>query len=452
MEQIELNLGPPQRHYTVSELTADLRLLFDDHFSGIWVSGEISGCKASPSGHVYFTLKDESAQMQCVCYRGDLRYLRFKPKDGVEVMARGRLDLYEQRGNLQFIVQALEPQGHGALQVAFEQLKKKLSEEGLFEAARKRPLPKLPERIGVVTSPTGAVIQDILRVLHRRFPGRHVRIYPAQVQGEGSAEQVCRGLRYFSESGWAEVVILARGGGSLEDLWTFNEEAVARAIAASSIPVISAIGHETDFTIADFVADLRAPTPSVAAEMAVPTLGEMTERIAAAERHALQSMRYRIANNGRRLHRVGVDRTHTLAVRMINRFSQRIDEAEFRLREQMRNAVERRRRKLADLERQLRSQDIRLRLSTAHARLADLNRAACRFIERRLDAARRRHATETAHLTQLSPLRILERGYAIVQTRDGTLVKSPAIAPIGTGLRVRLAHGELAAVVTENSE
>src|SRR5262249_24065689 len=205
--------------------------------------------KQAPSGHYYFTLKDEEAQLKCVCFRSSARYLRFKPQDGIAVLARGRMDVYAGRGEYQLIVEALEPQGHGALQFAFEQLKKKLAMEGLFEASRKRALPKYPARIGIVTSPAGAVVQDILNILSRRFPGLHLRIYPALVQGEGSVEQVCRGIEYFSRSEWAQVVIVARGGGSLEDLWTFNEEAVARAIAACSVPVISAVGHETDFTI-----------------------------------------------------------------------------------------------------------------------------------------------------------------------------------------------------------
>src|SRR5580658_1566573 len=251
-------------------------------FTDIWISGEISGTKVPGSGHYYFTLKDDAAQLRCVCYKTTARYLKFKPQDGIAVLARGRIDVYDARGEVQFVVEALEPQGHGALQLAFEQLKKKLAVEGLFEASRKRPLPALPERIGIVTSPTGAVIRDILQILDRRFPGRHLRIYPAQVQGEGSVEQVTAGIQYFSRSGWAEVVIVARGGGSLEDLWTFNEERVARAIVACSVPVISAVGHETDFTIADFVADLRAPTPSAAAEMVICTRQSLVERLDAA--------------------------------------------------------------------------------------------------------------------------------------------------------------------------
>src|SRR6201984_939396 len=260
-----------------------MRALLMEHFSDIWVAGEISGTRLPSSGHYYFTLKDEFAQIRCVCYKMTARYLKFKPQDGVAVLARGRIDLYDARGEVQLVVEAIEPQGYGALQLAFEQLKKKLEAEGLFDRARKRPLPALPERIGIVTSPTGAVIRDMLHILERRCPGRHIRLYPAQVQGEGAAEQVTAGIEYFSVSGWAEVVIVARGGGSLEDLWAFNEEGVARAIAGCAVPVISAVGHETDFTIADFVADLRAPTPSAAAEMVSATRQSVLDRLSGCE-------------------------------------------------------------------------------------------------------------------------------------------------------------------------
>jgi exodeoxyribonuclease VII large subunit len=242
MEQMALAWGPTRKTFTVAELSARIRDLLGSEFDDIWVAGEISGSRTPASGHCYFTLKDREAQVRCVCYRTSLRYLKFKPRDGVAVLARGRIDVYEARGEYQLLVEALEPQGHGALQFAFEQLKKKLAMEGLFDAGRKRGIPRLPRRIGIVTSPTGAVIGDMTQILSRRFPGLHIRLYPALVQGEGSIEAVVRGIQYFSDNKWADVLIVARGGGSLEDLWTFNEEAVARAIAASSVPVISAVG------------------------------------------------------------------------------------------------------------------------------------------------------------------------------------------------------------------
>src|SRR5688572_20877459 len=295
MQQTLLDLEPARRLYTVSELNARIRALLDQEFGDVWVSGEISGVRLAPSGHYYFTLKDGESQVKCACFRMSARYLKFKPADGVAVVARGRLDVYDARGEYQLLVEHLEPRGYGALQLAFEQLKKKLGAEGLFDMGRKRPLPRFPQRIGIVTSPAGAVIQDLLNILSRRFPGLHIRLYPAQVQGEGASDQLCRGLRWFSQSGWAEVVILARGGGSLEDLWTFNEESVARAIAESSVPVISAVGHETDFTIADFVSDLRASTPSAAAELVICTREQLLDSIAGCRRALDQQLRYRLS-------------------------------------------------------------------------------------------------------------------------------------------------------------
>ena len=346
MEQfaLEFDLTPERRIYSVSELNAAIRAMLDAEFRDIWVSGEISGLKLASSGHYYFTLKERDAQLKCVAFRSAHRYWKFRPADGLAVLARGRIDVYEVRGEYQLQVELLEPQGLGALQLAFEQLKKKLAAEGLFAAERKRRLPRFPRRIGIVTSPRGAAIADMIHILSRRFPGLAIRLYPALVQGAGSVEEVCRGIEYFSRSGWAEVVIVGRGGGSLEDLWTFNEEAVARAIAACSVPVVSAVGHETDVTIADFVADLRAPTPSAAAELVVPTRVSVVDRIAAAESKALQAVRYRLAMLDRRLRQQGVDRALGVLHRRIGRGLQRVDEQEYRLRERLRSIFDARER------------------------------------------------------------------------------------------------------------
>src|SRR5580704_8646267 len=302
MEQFALSFIPERRIFTLRELSDGIRGALDKSFANIWVSGEISGTKLVPSGHCYFTLKDSDAQIKCVCWKLSYWRLKFKPKDGVQVLVRGRVYIYELRSEYQFVVEAIEPQGHGALQLAFEQLKQKLLADGLFEVARKRPLPRFPSRIGIVASPKGAVIRDFIEIISRRFPGLHVRLFPARVQGAGSVEDICRGLEYFGASGWAQITVIARGGGSLEDLWTFNEEVVARAIAASPIPVVSAIGHETDITIADFVADLRAPTPSAAAEMIVCTRQELLDRVATTRARLIQLARYRLVMLARRLH------------------------------------------------------------------------------------------------------------------------------------------------------
>jgi exodeoxyribonuclease VII large subunit len=396
MEQLGLNWEPERRILTVGQLTGIVREMLGEAFGDVWVAGEISGVRLAGSGHYYFTLKDENAQLRAVAFRNAARALRFKPQDGMAVLARGHIDVYEARGEYQLIVEAIEPQGLGALQLAFEQLKKKLAEEGLFSQARKRTLPRLPQRIGVVTSPTGAVIRDILHVLGRRFPGLHIRLYPALVQGEGSVDEIVRGIRYFSESGWADVVIVARGGGSLEDLWTFNEEAVARAIAACAVPVISAIGHETDFTIADFVADLRAPTPSAAAEMVICTRQELLDRIQASLGRMRQSLRLRLGEARRRL--------QATTSRIMRR-------------------------------------DVRLRLARSWQRIDASDARMAELMRARMARERGRVDLANAHLTQLSPLKILDRGYAIVQTGAGLILKDPADSPPGTALLIRLARG-----------
>jgi exodeoxyribonuclease VII large subunit len=439
---------PVYRLYTVAELNAGIRATLDKNFTDIRVAGEISGVRLAASGHYYFALKDGDSQIRCACFRMTARYLKFKPQDGIQVIARGRIDVYEARGEYQLLVDFLEPQGHGALQIAFEQLKKKLLAEGLFESSRKRPLPQLPWRIGIVTSPAGAVIQDMINVLGRRFPGLHIRLYPALVQGEGSVKEVCRGIRYFSESEWADVVIVARGGGSLEDLWTFNEEEIARTIAACSIPVISAIGHETDFTIADFVADLRAPTPSAAAELVICTREQLLDQISGRRKALDQILRYRLSISARRLHALGVERATTVVHRMAGRYFQRIDELDRCHADLVRRKLRDCRVRFAEAEARLRRMDLRLRFIEIRRRMQALDHAACTAIALRLSRSRARLDPAAAELMQLSPLRILDRGYAILHDRSGQLVKDAADAPPGTDLRIRLAKGLLTATAT----
>jgi exodeoxyribonuclease VII large subunit len=443
--QIPLDLAPARKLYSVSELNAHIRAVIDAEIGQVWVAGEISGVRLAPSGHYYFTLKDGDSQIRCACFRMTARYLKFKPQDGIAVVARGRVDVYEARGEYQLLVDSIEPRGHGALQLAFEQLKKKLLAEGLFETARKRPLPKLPRRIGIVTSPSGAVIKDVLNILERRFPGLHVRLYPALVQGEGSVEQVCRGLRYFSGSGWAEVVILARGGGSLEDLWTFNEEAVARAIAESKVAVISAVGHETDFSIADFVADLRAPTPSAAAELVVCTREQVTEQIAALCKAAEQTIRYRVTVGARRLHSQGIDRATAVIQRMIGRSFQRVDELQRCAQDHMRRRLRDVQGRRDGLDQRLRRTDLRVRFAEAGRRLDSLRHAAHAAIRRTVTGARAKFEPLTSELAQLSPLRVLDRGYAVVQDTAGHVVRDAAEVKAGDALQIRLSKGTVTA-------
>jgi exodeoxyribonuclease VII large subunit len=443
LEQDTLDLFPQRQVFTVAEVNAAIRALLDENFQDIWISGEISGCKVSTSGHCYFTLKERESQISAVCYRSSFRYLRFKPQDGMHVIARGRLDLYEQRGQYQFLVETIEPHGQGALQLAFEQLKKKLAAEGLFDADRKRPLPRFPMRIGIVTSPTGAVISDFLDIIGRRFPGVHVRLYPAQVQGAGAVGEVRRGIEYFSQSGWAEVLVVARGGGSLEDLWTFNEEAVARAIAACAVPVISAIGHETDFTIADFVADMRAPTPSAAAELVICTRQELLDRIAGLEHKVAQSVRYRLAMLEKRLRQQGIERALSVLHRNIGKRLQQMDDIEFRMRDLLRRELESRRKRGEELERRLRVFDLRPRLANDRRRMEAAVAGAVHAIRMRLAERRWELEQREGKLQQLSPLKVLERGYAIVSTPEGAILKEPL--PAGSLLEIRLAKGRMPA-------
>ncbi len=451
MEQTTLNWEPERRTLTVTELTRTIRDLLGAEFPDIWVAGEVSGARLAPSGHYYFTLKDTDAQLRCACFRGAVRHLRAKPKDGMAVLARGRIDVYAPRGDYQLLVEALEPQGEGALRLAFEELKRKLESEGLFAQERKRPLPRMPHRIGIVTSPSGAAIRDIIHVLGRRFPGIHIRLYPALVQGEGSREEVVEGIGELGGSGWPDLLIVGRGGGSLEDLWTFNEEDVARAIAACPVPVVSAVGHETDFTIADFVADLRAPTPSAAAEMVVPERRVMVERVAIVRRKIQQAARYRLSRARNRLHESGTERASIIFGRRIAGRLQQVDDLDYRLRQRSRAFIGTALRRSHDLEVRLGRQDLLLRLARGRAQLEKADARSAELIRSRLATARSRLVPLTAQLEQMSPLRILERGYAIVHDTDGRAVREAILAPEGSAVAIRLWRGRLQATVTQSS-
>jgi exodeoxyribonuclease VII large subunit len=449
VEQYALGFIPERRIYSLRELSDGIRAALDRGFANIWVSGEISGTRVIPSGHCYFTLKDSDAQIKCVCWKLSYWRLKFKPKDGVEVLVRGRVDIYEQRSEYQFVVEAIEPQGHGALQIAFEQLKQKLLTDGLFEASRKRKLPRFPSRIGIVTSPEGAVIRDFVKVLSRRFPGLHLRIFPVRVQGAGSVEEVCRGLKFFGTTAWAQIVVIARGGGSLEDLWTFNEEMVARAIAASPVPVVSAIGHETDVTIADFVADLRAPTPSAAAEMIVCTRQELLDRIDGCRRQAHRAIRYRLAVLARRLHDQAIERAQALLHRSLARRTQRVDDATERLRAAVRRQIAGRERRRRGLEEQLRYFDLRPRLRRDRERLNESAAQMAAVMRLQLSRRRQRFETLSTKLVQLDPRLVLSRGYAIVLNDRTGIVREAADAPVGSEVEILLARDALKARITE---
>ncbi|MDZ7638716.1 MAG: exodeoxyribonuclease VII large subunit [Bryobacterales bacterium] len=439
---------PMERRYSVRQLTREIADLLSVEFTDIWVEGEISDVKLSRQGHFYFTLKDGDATLQCACFRGTARLLRFRPEDGMAVAARGRIDVYEARGQYQFIVETLEPKGLGALQLAFEQLKIKLAAEGLFAPERKRPLPLLPRRIGIVTSSTGAAVQDILQILSRRFPGLSIRIYPSLVQGDGAPEQISAGLAWFSENPWAEVVIVGRGGGSLEDLWSFNTEVVARAIAASAVPVVSAVGHETDFTIADFVADLRAPTPSAAAELVVPNRADLQAAAASLERRLRHAEDIVVLRKRRRLESAGTQRVETLLHRRLSAGAQRLDDLDFRLRDAARETVGEARQVFEGSLARLSRLDFRLKLAQVRGRLEEQEGRLLNLSRRTLIERQHTLALLRSRLDSLSPIGILGRGYALVRNADGVLVRDAAMLQKGDPLQLRFSVGSADATVS----
>ena len=501
MSQIPLNLVPERKLYTVAELSLAVKDLLETGFPDVWVTGEVSNFRSAASGHYYFTLKDASAQLRAVCFRNQARYLKFKPQDGLSVIARGRLSVYEARGEYQLYVEYLEPEGVGALQLAFEQLKKKLAAEGLFDQARKKPLPVLPCAIGVVTSSGGAAIRDILRVINRRFPNMNVFLYPATVQGSSAAAEIAEGIEFFNRNPVVDVMIVGRGGGSLEDLWPFNEEIVARAIAASGIPVISAVGHETDFTISDFVADHRAPTPSAAAEVAVHRKEDFLAEITNRARQMGQNIRLRISEARASLTELRMHRAfHQFPARVLER-SQGIDESVAAMERLLRGRMDTARRRLLELTAQLlrfeprrllevrwvqiqqrKSQlgriesemsmligeclhasreawmrafagvtrydlrgNLQLRLAAVHEREMGIHGSMGRI----LTARRHRMEHYQSLLDERSPLTVLNRGYSITRDAQSKIVRDTGQVEVGDELSIRLARGELGTRVHE---
>ena len=449
LSQIALNLIPERKIFTVSELSLALKSLLESKFPDVWVTGEVSNFRAAASGHFYFTLKDASAQLKAVCFRNQARYLKFKPRDGLSVIARGRLSVYEARGEYQIYVEYLEPAGVGALQLAFEQLKQKLAAEGLFDLARKKPLPVLPRAIGIVTSPDGAAVRDILRVLKRRFPNMNVLLYPAKVQGEEAAAEIVEGIEYFNRHDLVDVLIVGRGGGSLEDLWPFNEESVARAIAASGLPVISAVGHETDFTIADFVADLRAPTPSAAAELVVHRREDFLAEIEDRVRRMAQSLRLKLAEAREQLTQL---RLHQVFQRLITRVverSQRIDDLTAELNRLMRDKLANSRHAWLEASAGIARFDFRKLLGLKQAALENQQRRFAAEFRHLVIEKQNRLKQLDALLRERSPLTILARGYSITRDSAGAIVRDAAQVAIGDEISTRLARGELEARVVD---
>jgi len=447
MTQFPLNLAPARQIWSVSELTARIRDLLEGEFHDLWIEGEVSNCREAQSGHLYFTLKDARAQIRCVCFRNQYRLLKFRPEDGLHVTVRGSVSVFEHRGEYQIYIEHIEPVGLGALQLAFEQLKQRLETEGLFDPARKKPLPVLPRRIGLVTSPTGAAVRDILRILRRRFPNLHVILYPVRVQGEGAAEDIVQAVRFFNRARMVDVLILARGGGSLEDLWAFNEESVARGIGASEIPIITGVGHETDFTIADFVADLRAPTPSAAAEIVVRTRQEFDQHIAQLRQRLAQRIRYLLLEWRNQAQELAAHRGFRWLEDLVRQRRQQVDELVGRLGEVLERRLEQARQQFTVAETRLASFDLRGRIQTLRGRLGQRIEDLRVRMERFFVGKRRRWEALVLQLDERSPLRLLERGYAIAYDAAGHVLRTVDQVAIGDEIAVQLARGRLAAEV-----
>ncbi len=457
-DQLGFQFRPPERRvWTVRALVSAVRSHIESEYSDCWVEGEISNLRIPDSGHLYFTLKEESAQIRVVMFRSSAKLLRFRPENGLHVTVRGRITVYEDRGELQISAEFMEPKGAGALQLAFEQLKARLQAEGLFEASRKKPIPPLPQRIGIITSPQGAALRDILNILARRHHSANVLIYPAQVQGDSAPGEVMAGLRHFHQQlrhqdsrrgGAVEVIIIARGGGSAEDLAGFNHEGLARAVADSKIPVISAIGHETDFTIVDFVADLRAPTPSAAAELVIRSRQEIEAQAEDLYRRLEHGLRYRLLMARQELTERAQHGAFARMMDGIHRRQQKLDEQRFLLEKAERQLLERCHRRCENVFAAVRHYDARRRLANVRqqleAQVANLTSAA----HRRLLECRGALERQTATLEALSPVAILNRGYALVFDAKGRLLKDAARLKAGDEVSARLARGRVRARVT----
>jgi len=443
--------GGTRRIWTVSELNSAVGELLEEAFPRVWVEGEISNWKVYGSGHAYFSLKDDGGQIAAVLFRAAAKNFRFEPRDGLAALVAGRVSLYAQRGQYQLIVEELEPRGKGALQLAFEQLKEKLQQEGLFEAARKRPLPALPRTVGVVTSPSGAVIRDIITVLGRRFAGVRVLLNPVRVQGEGAAAEIAAAIAELSRRGDVDVIIVGRGGGSMEDLWAFNEEVVARAIAASPVPVISAVGHETDFTIADFVADLRAPTPSAAAELVVQSKDALEARVTALDRQVRAAFESRLRSARHRLDSLAVHRMIGDGRRRLRDMAQEVDGLESDLQRAGAEKFATRRRALERLGAALAHLSPRARWAVLGGRLVNAGSRLAFAAGRSLTARRNLVAVLAGTLDALSPLGVLGRGYSICRRLPGLeIVKDAAAVTAGGEVEVLLHRGRLWCTVKES--
>ncbi len=437
-----MDLFAQRKIYSVYDITSEIKHSLD-RLGIVWIQGEISNYKRHSSGHLYFSLKDQRAQIKAAYFRNNNMYLKFRPEDGMEVLVRGRISVYEPRGDYQIIVEYMEPVGLGSLQLAFDQLKEKLRKEGLFDDSHKVPLPLLPQKVGIVTSPTGAAIRDILRILKRRNASLDVLLYPAKVQGPGAAEEVAAGIRYLNSRRDVDVIIVGRGGGSIEDLWAFNEEIVAQAIYKSELPLISAVGHEVDFTIADFVADLRAPTPSAAAEMVSGAREDLRVSVGSLKGRMLQAVRRGIELRRLSLERLAHNKAFTVAPNKIRDLQQRFDESTLRMAQAMHRYTSATRHRERMLAMRLNKLDLRRFINHRRDILARRRQELVSGIKARLHRERARFEISVGKVNALSPLAILQRGFALCRDAEGSIIKNAADVVLGDRVRVTLASGEL---------
>ncbi|QDH70479.1 exodeoxyribonuclease VII large subunit [Marilutibacter alkalisoli] len=428
---------------TPSQLNALARNLLEDSFPLVWVEGELGNVSRPASGHLYLTLKDARAQVRCAMFKPKSSWLKFQPREGLHVRVRGRLTLYEARGDYQMVLDHMEEAGEGALRRAFEELKARLQTEGLFDEDRKRPLPRFARRIGVITSPSGAAVRDVLSVLARRFPLAEPEVLPVPVQGEGAAAQITAMLKHAAASGRYDVLLLTRGGGSLEDLWAFNDEALARAVAACEVPVVSAVGHEVDFSLTDFAADLRAPTPSVAAELLVPNQDDLRQRLQVLETRVQRIQAQRLRDAMQRSDRAALRLNAMKPQARLDALRQRQAEAMRRLHATWRQRIERERATLRHATAVLRAAHPRRRLERLRERVAALAARPQAAIARRLSHETLRLRGLARSLEAISPLATVARGYAILQHGDGRVVRSVLDAAPGDRLQARLGDGQL---------
>jgi exodeoxyribonuclease VII large subunit len=453
--QLDFTFEDPQstRHiWPVSELVALVRDRVEQEYGDVWVEGEISNFRPAPSGHMYFTLKDADAQLPVVFFRRQALLLRFRPEDGLHVLIRGRVSVYQQRGQLQLVAETMEPVGAGSLQLAFEQLKERLKAEGLFDADRKKPLPAFPRTVAIVTSPTGAVIRDFLNIVSRRHSGLNVLLWPVSVQGESAPAEIEAALVELNASHLVDLIVLARGGGSLEDLAAFNSERVARAIASSGLPVVSAIGHETDFTIADFVADLRAPTPSAAAELITEAQHKIAGHLAAQSSRLERAARFQLLQVRQRLAQVAVSRAESRLSMLLHRLGQRLDEATLRLDAALTEQLRLKQNQVATLAAAVLHRDPRQSMAHARQHLADYRARLDRAMERLIESSASKLGALDARLHSLSPLSVLGRGYALVLSTEGSLIRSAAQVAAGDRVTTRLADGAFTSRVESTAD